>query len=53
MGPGCAPALSGPTTKRPLRKNSRLPPPAATVLMSSWGDWIVMPAARHKQGTTS
>uniref|UniRef100_A0A182IL16 Secreted protein n=1 Tax=Anopheles atroparvus TaxID=41427 RepID=A0A182IL16_ANOAO len=43
-GPGCAPADSGPTTNRPLRKNNREPPPAATVLMSSCGAWMVTPA---------
>ena len=30
--------------KMPERKKRRLPPPAATVLMSSCGAWIVTPA---------
>lgn len=33
-----------PTANRPFRKKRRDPPPAATVLMSSCGDWRVTPA---------
>uniref|UniRef100_A0A915IBX9 Uncharacterized protein n=1 Tax=Romanomermis culicivorax TaxID=13658 RepID=A0A915IBX9_ROMCU len=37
-GPGLAPTDSGPTTKRPSRKKSLDPPPAATVCISSCKD---------------
>lgn len=39
-----SPTHHPPTWKTPDRKKRREPPPAATVLMSSWGAWIVTPA---------
>lgn len=41
-----SPALSGPTINNPARNANRLPPPAATVLISNCGATIDTPFIR-------
>mmetsp|Transcript_6626 Transcript_6626/g.23402 ORF Transcript_6626/g.23402 Transcript_6626/m.23402 type:complete len:211 (+) Transcript_6626:2556-3188(+) len=53
VGPGLAPALSGPTRKRPPSKKHKEPPPAATVWMSIIGARILTPATSVSKALSS
>lgn len=50
--PGSLPALWGPEENNPFLQVKILPPPAPTVFIFSWGDWIIIPAVVDSKTTS-